>query len=614
MTRSGSGYRFQARLPAALVVRSSNGANPTKPPTHLRVSTGPMSVREARAFGRRAAAVCQRIFDEGLARLAAECGRMERGRSMIDGKAGPTHPGMPNADAVIATKMSGADPVSIVEAAAEKLVADVARSSTQGFTDAQIAIMNEVAAAGATALRRMVERPDDVDAIMATLLRTGQGLDGVRHVMRLAPDDTSGAEASAHAMIGEFVGAFGCDANVRPAADRPLTAPAMYGAEPTGNEQPDVEPSDLDADGPRAMRFSTIADAYRADLDARPDKMSDKDRKRVGRMLDQFIEWAGDVTVAQCTKRMIIDYARDLHDLPSRAVFIKPLANATLPEMIAYGREHPSLSKIGQGTIKDSYVAFVRAAMKLHCDEHDIPDPFDGAKVAKPSAATKRSYRPLPMAVVNRAIVDGAGTSKLALGLLPTLGLLTTRRIAVLAYLHSDWLERVGDHWVCRPRAKVEIEGRTIDLRKKNDFSLLPFSIHQTLVNLGVVDHMQRHGFLFGPALRTRIPGAELSKRANRLLRGAGARGRAGGEVFHSLRSNGITLYRRYVPDLARNQSGHAPKDDHEGYDFGALTDREHVVRAATVPLPEGLDLSPLASFDLERARIVEDRMAKGSA
>lgn len=114
---------------------------------------------------------------------------------MMNDKASPTLPGMPNADAVAAVELSDTDPASIVQATAEKLVADAACVSTPGFTDAQIAIVNEVAAAGVTALRRIVERPDDADAIMATLLTTGQGLDGIQQVMRHAPDATSGVEA-----------------------------------------------------------------------------------------------------------------------------------------------------------------------------------------------------------------------------------------------------------------------------------------------------------------------------------------------------------------------------------------------------------------------------------
>ena len=591
MTPSGSGWRFQTRLPAPFVVRSVSDGNFPSARTHLRVSTGPMTVREAREFGARAVEECRRVFDAGRLRLAA------LRSASVDGEDG-RHGSMEAMNTIDAALREGID----------------AHAAT--LTAAERAVVDEVIAAGTIALKRMAERPQRTDAILDTLSRTQQSLEGVLQVARLAPNGPDGVDAAARSIVRDFARSFGRDVSALDEIAGPIVpvasdrAPANVGSGSAGTNG---------ADGTKradygSTPFSEIASAYCAKLDGETPPMDVKDRNRIRKVLAGFVEWSGDPSFAACDRHLLKRYAKALEHLPYRAIDIRALKGATLTAMIEHGRRHKALRKISRATIEDGYLAFAKAAMAHFADTHDLDDPFAGVRTA-PSRKKrpKQSYRPLPIPIVNAAVRNGAASGKLVAAVMPALGLLTTRRVAVLTFLHVDWLERSGEHWICRPNPLVKIEGKDVDLRHKNGFSLLPFAIHDELVRCGIVAHMQKHGYLFEPALRGRSPEAAISKRMGNLLKKAGAKGRDKGEVFHSLRANGIALYRQHVPDLVRNQSGHAPKDDHEGYDFGALTDVEHVERAATVPLPSGLDLSALGGFDLDRGRIVEERMAKAA-
>ena len=494
-----------------------------------------------------------------------------------------------------------------------------------GLNAAERAVVDEVIAAGAIALQRMAERPQRMDAILDKLSRTQQSLEGVLQVARLTPNGPDGVDDTARSIVRDFARTFGRDASAIDDVAGPIVPVISDGAATDGavtdgavtDVQPESDTTDgndeLDRADHDSTPFSKIASDYCKMLDGETRPMTLKDRNRIRAVLQGFVEWSGDPSFAACDGKLLKGYAKALEHLPVRAVNIPALKGATLAAMIEHGRNNKCLPKIKGGTIKDGYVAFPRAAMAHFADAHDLDDPFAGVRTAPRSRKKqpKQSYRPLPIPIVNWAIANGATSGKLVPAVMPALGVLTTRRLAVLTFLNFDWLEQVGDHWVCRPDPIVQIEGEDVDLRHKNGFSLLPFAIHDELVRCGVVAHMSKHGYLFGPALRGRSPEAAISKRMRTLLKKAGAGGREKGEVFHSLRANGIVHYRQHVPDLVRNQSGHAPKDDHEGYDFGALTDMEHVERAASVPLPKNLDLSALAGFDLDRGRVVEERMVE---
>ena len=193
-----------------------------------------------------------------------------------------------------------------------------------------------------------------------------------------------------------------------------------------------------------------------------------------------------------------------------------------------------------------------------------IGDPCTGLQLEKPRKNRSSRSRPLSIDILNSAIVEGRKEGTLAALLLPIVAVLTARRLGLLTFLNHDWLEKIGDHYIVRPSATVMLPGREFRTPIKTDKSMVPFALHDELVRLGVVDLMRERRFLFAEAIRAADPAAALSKRMNKLLKRAGARGRDHGETFHSIRARGITHYRAHVPQAVRLQAGHAAKDEHE--------------------------------------------------
>lgn len=246
--------------------------------------------------------------------------------------------------------------------------------------------------------------------------------------------------------------------------------------------------------------------------------------------IDALINYARDRPVTQYGVADIEDYAQDLKCLPLRADALKDESGSTvlkgksIREQIEYGRAHPELPRISQGTIANGYTAIVRSAVTWECRRARprIGDPFEDAHIPKPPKATRRACRPLPIHVVNEAIRRASAKHSL-LALLFVLALLGTRRLAVLTYINGAWLERHGRHWVCRPTPTVTVAGETVDLPEKTPDSLKPFVLHHALVKAGVVEMMKGKTFLFAPLLTPKDPAAALSKQANRLLQQVGA-------------------------------------------------------------------------------------------
>lgn len=486
-------------------------------------------------------------------------------------------------------------------------------------------LVREIGDACCEAVRQMARGPDSARAVQATLTQTADDLRAVTTMVSagtIAPDLVDGV---ARAAIGKLLGAFhGNGATLDRVEVGGLTAPGRL--------------TDADIEAGDVPLLSAARDGYLVHKNGSDEQEWCKDGKRARRQIDAFIDYAGDRPLTEYGIADIEDYARDLRCLPLRADTVKDangvmiLKGKPISDQIEYGRAHPELRRISQGTIKHGYIATVRSAVTWQCRRAKprLKDPFDGAQIAKPAKATQRSYRPLPISVVNKAISMAAAEHNL-LAPLFVLALLTTRRLAVLTYINGNWLERHGRHWVCRPTPIVTFNNHPIDLPEKTPDSLRPFVLHEALIDAGIVDAMKDGQFLFAPLLTSMAPAAALSKRTNRLLQDAGAGGRVGGEVFHSLRTGGIVHYRRHVPEAARLQAGHAAADDHEAYDFddvtgdvdstvgpndpgvdfGALNDTSLVARVATVPLPRGLDLTPLGKFDMARAITLANRNAQ---
>ena len=134
--------------------------------------------------------------------------------------------------------------------------------------------------------------------------------------------------------------------------------------------------------------------------------------------------------------------------------------------------------------------------------------------------------------------------------------------------------------------------------------SLNYFVIHNLWSATGFVAWAMSQGdnFLFRQLHATQDPADALSKRMNRLLKRAGAKGR-NIEVAHSFRHGAKDLMNEDEIDdaVSRKQMGHARSGDaHSGYGTRAELLRAECRRLANLPLPEAIDWRVFDGLDLE--------------
>ncbi len=353
---------------------------------------------------------------------------------------------------------------------------------------------------------------------------------------------------------------------------------------------------------PAGVLFSVACERYIKELASRK-SMSAKDVRRYEQMLSFFRKVAGDREVRAYEPADIMAYVSLLRTLPTRFSF----ADLVVVDGRVQGNGASPKKTLSSGTVA-SYLAPVRSIFIRECRTLGCRNPCDAVRIEKPGKNRPSRTRPIPFAILNRAVELGYDEGALAAVVMPTLALLTARRIGLLTYLNSDWIEKVGDHYLVRPTETVVLPDREHRTPIKTDESFTPFVLHEKLIQMGLLDLMNERRFLFAEALETKDPPAALSKRMNALLKRSGARGRAFGETFHALRTRGIVHYRAFVPQAVRLQSGHAAMDEHETYDWAEI-EPELVPTIATVPLPQGLDLSPIGRVSWRDAIAAERRL-----
>lgn len=508
-----------------------------------------MTRRQARLLGGQTAAICRVLFDDALRRMAD----MESDGTWPDELKGAPYQGLSLEKRLV---------VDEVIAAANEMLAQLSRGASSGV-------------------------PPHLK-----MLPFMDQLRGIETIARTQPGLAAGLEMPARETVRSMLDAFGRDGTCLDSVDTVLDVPANSGERVSG-------PSSVEA-------FSAFVSAYLDDLTAR-NRMSEKDIMRYRRMLWFFQKVIGDRPIDAYQPRDIRKYVSVLQRLPTRfqpeAVDLDADGMPAAPPS-ATG----NTALLSSGTVA-SYLAPVKAVFRRACEELNIADPCNGLRLEKPRKNRPSRSRPLPIEILNRAFVEGRNDGSLVALLMPLLGVLTARRIGLLTYLNTGWLEKIGNYYLVRPTETVVLPGRTARTPIKTDESMVPFALHQELVRLGIVELMESRGFLFAEAMSTSNPPAALSKRVNKQLQRAGARGRAYGETFHSIRSRGITHYRAQVPQAVRLQAGHAARDEHEAYDWAEI-DHELLPTVATVPLPVGLQLAPFSGIDFERAISLEKRLA----
>lgn len=274
-----------------------------------------------------------------------------------------------------------------------------------------------------------------------------------------------------------------------------------------------------------------------------------------------------------------------------------------------------NLTPLADKTLREGYVAVVKAALRSGMTKWGYRDPFSGVSLRYSKGHRKsKPTAPLSSVQLNRIFEEGVKSGYIDSILLPLLGHLTGRRLGLLTFLKgSDIREKFENVWISETDGIVEVDGVWKRVPYKTGDSLNYFVLHDFLREIGFIDWAKRKGdqFLFPDLVRLGDPAGRASSYMQRLFEKAGIeRGRR--EVFHSLRSGKIDDMRaKKVDDRARKmQVGHALGDDeHSNFGSRVITE-DHAFEIAFAPLSERVDYSIFKDLDLDKLAL--NRRRKG--
>lgn len=259
-------------------------------------------------------------------------------------------------------------------------------------------------------------------------------------------------------------------------------------------------------------------------------------------------------------------------------------------------------------TIQEGRLAFVKAIIGRGCADARIANPIFNARIAIPDRAAPKAVRIAPDGeAFERVWRAGIATGVLSDALLPPLGLLTGRRIALLATLFREDLHFMHDVWFFMIRSHRERDGAVEKLHFKTDASREILIVPQVMVEAGFCDWVRKaSGPLFPRLMACKDPGDAAQKRLNRLIKDNTGEAELGW-VFHALRHGKINHDRDndVTQRLIMKQVGHEVSDTHSLY--GLLTPKQMRAIAAMLPMA-GVDWGLLKQWRHRAVRSKQDR------
>lgn len=357
-------------------------------------------------------------------------------------------------------------------------------------------------------------------------------------------------------------------------------------------------------------RFSIIAADY-LKLRAMVTPGNMKDVQSASSRISVFLDLIGDHPVDRYEPADLQAFILLMADWPARAILRKGgSARQVLDEARRLGHQ-----PLAEKSVKDGYVAAVRAAMRSGMTSHSYRDPFQDVSLRYPSSlAPSRQTASLNARQLTTLFRIGVGTGHMDAAMLPLLAHLTGRRLSALIYLRGiDIIEKFDNVWVAQPTSIVEIEGRARRVPLKTKASLSFFVLHEFFHRIGFIDWALSCGnrFLFPDLMRLADPSKSASQYMQRLFKKAGIAPGCG-EVFHSLRA-------QYIDDLrdhevsqraGRIQVGHSVGADvNAHYGLKSLNEAS-AVALARLPMRSDVDYSMFEALDFRR--MVRNRRSKG--
>jgi integrase len=320
---------------------------------------------------------------------------------------------------------------------------------------------------------------------------------------------------------------------------------------------------------------------------------------RLRRAVRAFAAIIGDKRVSEYSPLDVQKYATTLGLLPKTWASDPRLRDLPPLEIIKKAGTIRGLKPISTTTVAE-YVGEFRAVWKVirASYPHDVLSlAHVDLYITLPRTASRPVKRQgLNVENLNKFLAIAARCRRPDDRFLPLLGALTGARLGELVYLQVGDVQQFQDHWILSLIEDIEDDEGNVDERKlKTDASRRIIALPDSIKETGFLEWVRglRGGTLWPKLLKTKRPHATASKHMNSFMKQAKVHVPLE-QTFHSLR-HGYKDYLREMKVADRTadiQVGHALDTVAKTYGSRILRPDE-IVTLATLPLQEGLDISP---------------------
>lgn len=331
---------------------------------------------------------------------------------------------------------------------------------------------------------------------------------------------------------------------------------------------------------------------------------------RLRRAVRAFVSIIGDKPVDQYMPKDLQTFTATLGRLPATWSTDKRLRDLPPIDVIERAKTIKGLKPISRTTVAE-YLAEVRhvwKAVRATYPDHARALGHDDVSVTLPRSAARPLKRaPLDVESINLFFASAAKERRPDDRFLPLLGALTGARLGELVGLQVADVQPFEAHWTLNLINDYEDDedGEAGERQIKNDGSRRVVALPDAIVGTGFIEWATglRGGTLWPHLSKTVRPHATSSKRLMRTMKEIGIHVPRV-QTFHSLRHGYKDHLRERKIDRRTMdfQVGHAPADVGESYGSGILRPDE-IRLLATLPLPNGLDLSPYFATALPLVR-----------
>jgi len=325
-------------------------------------------------------------------------------------------------------------------------------------------------------------------------------------------------------------------------------------------------------------RFMDAIAEYMDDLAARQGAERNENISNLKNRSKMFVSLMGNLPLAEITNQTMRNFGYSISYLPAKTARRGSWDEESLLDILmenGFGgfdgtgpmaNKQPVQKTISQKTIRSKILGPIITAMKFHAGNNGLQMPLQDFRFHLPAHTprTKSRHRPSNEAVealMERGLQDG----RLVQACLPLLGRLTGRRLGLLAYLRCEHLIERDGHFLMSVPSQFQVENRIERAPVKNEVSTDEFALHDLLVEIGLVDFIQRRkcGWLFESLHLDGIidPAAVAQRRCSRLASNIDM-------TFHQMRHWAKAEMRAegISSEVIRMQIGHAALDEHERY------------------------------------------------